>query len=62
MNRREIAGVLWGQEAVDADWADDRGIMKDSIKYLVNKAERLCDGGYLIELLGGQLGPYQEAA
>lgn len=36
--------------------------MKDSIKYLVNKAEGLCDGGYLIELLGGQLGPYQEAA
>jgi hypothetical protein len=62
MNRREIACVLYGQEAVDADWADDRGIMKDAIKYLVNKAEGLRDGGYLIELLGGQLGPYQEAA
>jgi hypothetical protein len=62
MSRREMASVLYGQDAVDADWADDRGIMKDAIKYLVNKAEGLRDGGYLIELLGGQLGPYQEAA
>jgi len=62
MSQREIAIVLYGQDAVNADWTDDRGAMKDAIRYLVNKAEGLRDGGYLVELLGGQLGPYQEAA
>tara|TARA_R110001606_G_scaffold12165_2_gene52313 strand:- start:24020 stop:24868 length:849 start_codon:yes stop_codon:yes gene_type:complete len=62
MCRREIATVLYGKDAVDAEWSDDRGSMRDAIKYLVNKAESLRDGGYLIELLGGHLGPYQAAA
>jgi hypothetical protein len=62
MSRREIAVVLYGKEAVEAEWADDRGAMKDALKYLVTKAKALRDGGYLVELLGGRLGPYQRAA
>lgn len=62
MSQREIAIVLHGQDAVNAGWADDRGAMKDAIRYLVNKAQGLRDGGYPTELLGGQLGPYQKAA
>jgi hypothetical protein len=62
MRRREIAIVLYGPDAVDEGWTDDRGAIKDAIRYLVNKAQGLRDGGYLTELLGGQMGPYQEAA
>jgi len=62
MCRREIAIVLYGRDGVNAGWTDDRGAMKDAVRYLVNKAQGLRDGGYLVELLGGQVGPYQEAA
>ena len=62
MSRREIANVLYGKAAVDTEWPEGCGTMRDAIKYLVNKAESLRDGGYLIELLGGHLGPYQAAA
>lgn len=62
MSRRETAVVLYGREVVEADWADDRGAMKDGLKYLVTKAKGLRDGGYMVELLGGQHGPYQTAA
>ena len=62
MSRREIATVLYGKEAVESEWADDRGSMRDAVKYLVSKAEGLRDGGYLVELLGGGLGPYLTAA
>ena len=51
MSRREIAVMLYGNEAVKAEWSDDRGAMKDAVKYLVTKAKGLRDGGYLIELL-----------
>lgn len=62
MGRRDIAAVLFGKAAVDAGWSDERGTMRDAVRYLVNKAESLRDGGYLIELLGGHPGPYQAAA
>ena len=62
MSRRDIATVLYGKERVESEWPDDRASMRDALKYLVSKAEGLRDGGYLVELLGGRLGPYQTAA
>jgi len=62
MSRRDIAAVLYGKEAAEAEWSDEFGAMRDSVKYIVKKAEGLRDGGYLVELLGGRLGPYQSAA
>ena len=55
MTHREIAVVLYGKEAVDAEWGVTS--MKSTTRYLVNKANALRDGGYLVELLGSQLGP-----
>ena len=62
MSRREIAVVLHGVEAVDADWSNEYGTMKDSLKYIIRKAEGLRDGGYLVELLGAQMGMEQRVA
>ena len=36
--------------------------MKDSLKYIIRKAEGLRDGGYLVELLGAQMGMDQRVA
>lgn len=60
MSRREIAIVLYGKSKVEAEWQS--GHMKDAIRYLVQKAEALRDGGYLVELLGGHVGPVRAAA
>jgi hypothetical protein len=57
MNRREIAETIYGREKVAEQWNDDRGSMKDTLRYLVRKAEALKDGGYLMELLGANVGP-----
>jgi hypothetical protein len=62
MSRREIAIVLNGKAAVDAEWSDETGTMRDAIRYIIKKAEGLRDGGYLVELLGAQLGFNQRAA
>lgn len=56
MSRRDIAVVLNGKDVVDAEWSLENGTMKDAIRYIIRKAEGLRDGGYLIELLGAQLG------
>jgi len=55
MTHREIAIVLYGKAAVDAEWGVTS--MKSTTRYLVNKAKALRDGGYLVELLGSVLGP-----
>jgi len=60
MSRREIAIILYGHDKIEAEWSS--GHLKDSVKYLVRKAEALRDGGYLIEMLGGHVGPDQAAA
>jgi hypothetical protein len=60
MTHREIAVVLYGKVAVDAEWGVTS--MKSTTRYLVNKAKALRDGGYLVELLGSQLGPNVLAA
>jgi len=60
MTHREIAVVLYGKAAVDAEWGVTS--MKSTTRYLVNKAKALRDGGYLVELLGSQLGPNVLAA
>ena len=60
MTHREIAVVLYGKAAVDAEWRSTS--MKSTTRYLVNKAKALRDGGYLVELLGSHLGPNVLAA
>ncbi|MCR9194959.1 MAG: DUF2285 domain-containing protein [Hyphomonas sp.] len=60
MTQREIAVVLYGKATVEAEWGVTS--MKSTTRYLVNKAKALRDGGYLVELLGSQLGPNQLAA
>ncbi|MEO0975636.1 MAG: DUF2285 domain-containing protein [Pseudomonadota bacterium] len=60
MTHREIAIVLYGKEDVDSEWGVTS--MKSTTRYLVNKAKALRDGGYLVELLGSQLGPNVLAA
>lgn len=60
MTHRDIAVVLYGQATVDAQWKTTS--MKSSLRYVINKAKALRDGGYLIELLGSQLGPNALAA
>lgn len=62
MSRREIAVTLYGEARVDAEWNDERGRMKDAVKYLVKRGQGLRDGGYLVELLGAQIGPELQAA
>jgi hypothetical protein len=62
MSRRDIAVVLNGKDSVDAEWGVETGTMKDAIKYIIRKAEGLRDGGYLVELLGAQLGLDQRVA
>ena len=61
-SRKEIACVLYGAEAVEDGWSAGTSNMKDSLRYLIRKAEGLRDGGYLMELLGSQLGPERMAA
>ena len=60
MTQREIAVVLYGKATVDTEWGVTS--MKSTTRYLVNKAKALRDGGYLVELLGSQLGPNVLAA
>jgi len=60
MTHRETAIVLYGKAIVDAQWKTTS--MKGSLRYLINKAKALRDGGYLVELLGSQLGPSALAA
>ena len=62
LSRRDIAVVLNGREAVDAEWNNETGTMRDAIRYIIRKAEGLRDGGYLVELLGAQTGIDQRAA
>ncbi|MGB3626177.1 MAG: DUF2285 domain-containing protein [Henriciella sp.] len=62
LSRKEIARVLYGPEAVEENWGAVGSTMKDSLRYLVNKAKGLRDGGYLMELLGARLGPEKAAA
>jgi hypothetical protein len=60
MTHKEIAIVLYGKARVDAEWKTTS--MSSSLRYIVNKAKALRDGGYLVELLGAQLGPERLAA
>ena len=60
MTHRETAIVLYGKATVEAQWK--KTSMKGSLRYLINKAKALRDGGYLVELLGSQLGPHALAA
>ncbi|MEL7279988.1 MAG: DUF2285 domain-containing protein [Pseudomonadota bacterium] len=60
MTHRHIAIVLYGQATVEAQWKTTS--MKSSLRYVINKAKALRDGGYLVELLGSQLGPNALAA
>ena len=62
LSRRDIAVVLYGLDRVETEWSDPRSSIKDAIKYLIKKAEGLRDGGYMVELLGAQLGPNALAA
>lgn len=48
-SRRDIAVALYGDRRVREEWNGPS--MKHSVRYLVNKAEALRDGGYLKELL-----------
>jgi Uncharacterized conserved protein (DUF2285)/Family of unknown function (DUF6499) len=54
LSRRQIACVLYGEKAVRAEW--ETTAMKDALRYVVQKAEAMRDGGYLVELLGANLG------
>lgn len=54
--------MLHGAVAVDANWTNEHGTMKDSLKYIIRKAEGLRDGGYLVELLGAHQGMDQRVA
>lgn len=49
LSQREIGAVLYGTEAAASDWAG----MRDTVRYLIRRAERLRDGGYVRELLRG---------
>jgi hypothetical protein len=62
MTRRDIAVLLYGDARVANGWTQGGGSLRDSIKYLVRKAQSLREGGYLIELLGMQAGPGLPAA
>lgn len=62
MSRREIAAQLYGEARVAEAWNDDRGSLRDAVRYLVRKAEGLRDGGYLMDLLGAGTGPQQSVA
>lgn len=62
MKRRQIAGILYGEERVSTGWNDERGSAKDALRYLIRKAEGLRDRGYLMELLGTRIGPNQMVA
>jgi len=55
MTRRDVAVMLHGAERVDEEW--EGSSMKFSIRYLAQKAAALRDGGYMMELLGGEHGP-----
>lgn len=55
--RRQIAELIYGPEAVNRDWGDDRSSLRSQLRYVIKKAEALRDGGYLVELLGARLGP-----
>ncbi len=50
MGRRRIAAVLYGEKHVEAEWNGPS--LRHTMRYLVNKALALRDGGYLVELLG----------
>ena len=60
MTHRDIAIVLYGDTVVADQWKTTS--MKSSLRYVINKAKALRDGGYLVELLGSQLGPNALAA
>lgn len=60
MTQRDIAIVLYGETVVAGQWKTTS--MKSSLRYVINKAKALRDGGYLVELLGSQLGPNALAA
>ena len=60
LTRRDIATMLYGAERVDAEW--DGPSLKHSVRYLVQKAAALRDGGYMMELLGGDMGPVSTVA
>lgn len=60
MSHKDIATVLYGKARVNADWKTTS--MSSSLRYIIGKAQALRDGGYLVELLGSQLGPERLAA
>ena len=62
MTQREIASRLYGPATVAADWGVDGSALRDSLRYVIRKAEGLRDGGYLVELLGARLGGDRQAA
>ncbi|MEM9617943.1 MAG: DUF2285 domain-containing protein [Pseudomonadota bacterium] len=62
MKQRDIAAVIYGEDAVAHDWADDCSSLRSQLRYVIRKAEGLRDGGYLVELLGARLGPDTQAA
>ena len=56
MKQREIAAVIYGEEAVASDWGDDSSALRNQLRYVIRKAEGLRDKGYLVDLLGARLG------
>lgn len=62
LSRRETAIVLYGLQRVEAEWSNPNSTIKNALKYVTRKAEELRDGGYMVELLGAQLGPQTQAA
>ena len=56
MKHRDIAAVIYGEEAVAENWGDDCNSIRSQLRYVIRKAEGLRDGGYLMELLGTRLG------
>lgn len=60
--QREIAAIIYGAGAVESDWGDDCSSLRSQVRYVINKAKSLRDGGYMVELLGARLGPEKEAA
>ena len=60
LSRREIAALIYGEDAAGEDWGDDSSSLRSQLRYVIKKAEALRDGGYLVELLGARIGPEVE--
>jgi len=43
---RDAAELIYGKPRVEAEWASTNRSMKDRIRFRLQKAEKLRDGGY----------------